>query len=75
MNEFTPTPEIQHEQEPTVAEVVDLAFKDGFIDTEDRNDMFEKDIDEVIGDLYGIIIEEGQDPDEIFASWGILATE
>lgn len=52
---------------------MDFAWKDGFIDTEERNDMFEDDIETVLGNLYGIITEQDGDPEEVFARWGILA--
>lgn len=73
-NEFLqPTFEQNYEGEPTVMEVVDFAWKDGFIDTEERNDMFEDDMETVLGNLTGVIIEAEQDPDDVFARWGIVA--
>ncbi len=73
-NEFPqPTFEQKYEGEPTVEEVVDFAWKDGFIDTEERNDMFDDDMETVLGNLYGIILDKEGDPDEAFARWGIVA--
>lgn len=75
-NEFPqPTFEQDNETEPTPAQVVDFAWKDGFIDTEERNDMFDEDMGTVLGNLTGIIIEAEQDPDVVFARWGIVAEE
>lgn len=73
-NEFPrPTFEQQYESEPTVAEIVDRAWKDGYIDTEERNDMFEDAMEDVLGALYGIILDKDDDPDIVFARWGIVA--
>lgn len=76
MNEFLQTvPEQPAENEPTPKEIVDFAWKEGLIDTEERNDMFEDDMEDILGNLYGIIIETGDDPDEVFKRWGIVAQE
>lgn len=75
-NEFTQTvsPENENEQGPTVAEVVDLAWKSGLIDTDVRNDwMDSNDMNTILGKLREIIIQDDQDPSEIFARWGVVA--
>ncbi|MGI8636911.1 MAG: hypothetical protein ACR2KZ_16075 [Segetibacter sp.] len=70
MNEFTPSPE----SEPIVSEVLQKALNDGWILEEDR-EFLGDDLPDILGNLYGTILEQGGDPDEVFAGWGVTLEE
>lgn len=73
MNEiFNSKPEVNDDKEPTPEEVIQKAIAAGYIEQIDV-DTLGVDIEDIIGSLYGIIIEAGDDPDEVFAQWGIVA--
>jgi len=57
---------------PTVEELVEKARASGFINSEVANDLEAEDFQDVLGAIYGYILEAGKDPDAVLQSWGII---
>lgn len=74
MPEFGPNPERESVEAERVEKLLRLAKEAGFIEDADIEYLGE-DLDEVIGNLYGAIVEKGEDPDEYLVAWGFLESE
>lgn len=74
MSEFAPNREIEPSDAERISKLLRLAKEAGFIEDADVEYLGE-DLDEIIGNLYGVILENGEDPDDHLASWGFLESD
>lgn len=74
MSEFHSHPEREPNEEERTERLLRLAKEAGFIEDADI-EYLGQDLDEIIGNLYGVILESGEDPDEYLVSWGFLESQ
>lgn len=71
MPEFGPRHEVEPGDGERIAKLLSSAKEAGFIEDADVEYLGE-DLVEIIGNVYGVILENGEDPDEYLEAWGFL---